>query len=255
MKFIVRGFEKYNPRSDAKASSWFRLENDWLQDGRVFEWNNDKRIVWIYIIGIYSAKRNKGSGEIVPKIASIVCRVSENKLLEIINEFADAQAIELIEKCHGHEHHPLPRATATGPTNERTNERTSSKQEITPNAGASGNFDFNDAYEKYPRKVGKSAGLKTAQKTVKNEDDYNNLLKAINNYSTHVKGNDPKHIKHFSSFMSEWRDWIEYAGEKGVVERAWDEISALQESITEPSDYISDIAKKHRMYTEGPSDL
>lgn len=69
-------------------------------------------------------------------------------------------------------------------------------------------FDLEEAYRRYPRKQGKSPGLKRLAPQIQTQEDYDNLLTAIDNYSrceTVKKG----FIKLFSSFVGEWRDWID----------------------------------------------
>lgn len=43
----IKNWEKYNPRRDAKACSWFRMSNDFLTDPALFDLNNDERMVLI----------------------------------------------------------------------------------------------------------------------------------------------------------------------------------------------------------------
>lgn len=72
-------------------------------------------------------------------------------------------------------------------------------------------FDFEILYKAYPKKVGKSGGLKTCKAQIKNQDDYDNLKHAIERYTAHCSKNitDPKYVKQFDTFMSGWRDWLD----------------------------------------------
>lgn len=72
-----------------------------------------------------------------------------------------------------------------------------------------GNQDFEDAYSRYPRKVGKSKGISKAKREVKTRDDLASFNQAISNYRAYVlrEKTEPAFIKHFSTFVSEWRDW------------------------------------------------
>lgn len=211
MKFIVKGFDKFNPRSDTKSSSWFRLENDWLQDGQVFDWNNDKRILWIYIVSLYSAKSRKGYGEIVPKIASLICKIPEKRILDYFNEFEDAQLVEYTEKCHVRDHQRNTSVTDVHESApyERTNERTNVSEKHMSDKSDELVFDFESIYNAYPRKEGKTNGFKKLASEIKSIDDYNLLKEAVSNYANQVDGQDKKYIKLFSSFTSVWRDYIE----------------------------------------------
>jgi len=66
----------------------------------------------------------------------------------------------------------------------------------------------------YPRKVGKSRGIDKLSKQIKSDDDLNKLQLAVNNYSNHVKDSEMQYIKQFSTFASEWKDWIDFQPEK-----------------------------------------
>lgn len=67
-----------------------------------------------------------------------------------------------------------------------------------------------EAYKTYPRKLGKSPGLKKAKKEIKKTSDLENLKTAIQNYKVHLEKEniEPKFTMHFSTFMGQWRDWI-----------------------------------------------
>jgi hypothetical protein len=65
-------------------------------------------------------------------------------------------------------------------------------------------------YRAYPRKEGKAKGLAKLTAQLKSPDDAANALKAAENYAAHVKaeGRELAYVKHFSSWVSEWPDWI-----------------------------------------------
>lgn len=72
-------------------------------------------------------------------------------------------------------------------------------------------FDFEIAYNLYPLKKGKSKGIEKLKRDVKTPEDFELLKKSVINYKKYLDRNktDPKFIKHFSTFVGEWRDWIE----------------------------------------------
>lgn len=74
-------------------------------------------------------------------------------------------------------------------------------------------LDFEPAYNLYRLKKGKSKGLEKLKKEIKTSYDVSLLIKAIENYNKDLDINktEIKYIKHFSTFASEWRDWIEYS--------------------------------------------
>lgn len=69
-------------------------------------------------------------------------------------------------------------------------------------------FDLEALYQLYPRKKGKTPGLKKLSREITSETDYEDLRLAIQNYSLEVQGRQPEHIAYFSTFVSQWRDWV-----------------------------------------------
>lgn len=82
-------------------------------------------------------------------------------------------------------------------------------------------FDWDIAYRKYPRKIGKSSGIIKLRRSVRNGDDYGLLLQAVENYASYCKKNslEQQFIMHFSTFATRWRDWTDAALDKAGVSR------------------------------------
>lgn len=72
-------------------------------------------------------------------------------------------------------------------------------------------FDLESLYRKYPRKQGKSAGLKKLKAAIKSQDDYNQVSTAIDKFIAHHRQakTEPEYIPFFSTFMSQWTDWTD----------------------------------------------
>lgn len=69
-------------------------------------------------------------------------------------------------------------------------------------------FDFDAVWKRYPNKDGKKAAEKHFNTTVKTEDDYAAINKALDNY---LKSDKVKKgfIKNGSTWFNNWQDWIE----------------------------------------------
>lgn len=74
---------------------------------------------------------------------------------------------------------------------------------------AARSFDFEAVYKAYPRKQGKSRGLTWLKTHIKTEKNYGLLLGAVKNYAAYCGAEikDEQYIKHFSTWVKEWRDW------------------------------------------------
>lgn len=94
--------------------------------------------------------------------------------------------------------------------------------------------DILELYEKYyPRKEGRTNGLKKLLKEIKNDADLISLQIAIKNYATAKQGTEKKFIKIFSSFAAEWVDWINhvpdvYKKEETYKSSAFDGVAGVE---------------------------
>jgi hypothetical protein len=63
-------------------------------------------------------------------------------------------------------------------------------------------------YALYPRKVGKTDGLKVLRRTVKTAQDLEDCLRAVSNFAREMKGQESRFIRHFDRWARSWRDWL-----------------------------------------------
>lgn len=75
-------------------------------------------------------------------------------------------------------------------------------------------FDLEALYRLYPRKEGKSAGMRKLKYEIKTQADYGQVKQAIQNYSAMLLSSDKQFIKLFSTFSNCWRDYLEAAPQK-----------------------------------------
>jgi len=68
-----------------------------------------------------------------------------------------------------------------------------------------------EIYSRYPKKLGKSAGMRTAITQCKTPEKLELLDQAVTNYIAHIakEGTERQYIMYFSTFMSQWRDWLD----------------------------------------------
>jgi len=77
--------------------------------------------------------------------------------------------------------------------------------------------DLEAAYAAYPRKEGKTPGMRAAKAQIKTQSDLCDLVAAISNYKKNLahKKTEPGFILLWSTFMNQWRDWLDPQNGKG----------------------------------------
>lgn len=96
--------------------------------------------------------------------------------------------------------------------------------------GGTGDFkkptfaDFQAIYDKYPRKEGKAKGFAVCKVQIRSQEELAALSLAVDRYVAKItrEATEPKYIKHFSTFMNSWRDWLE--PDTGTVARPAEQI-------------------------------
>lgn len=68
-----------------------------------------------------------------------------------------------------------------------------------------------DIYKKFPRKMGKTQGMRTVRTQCKTKESIEQLSLAVDNYLAHIttEGTEKQYILYFSTFMNQWRDWLD----------------------------------------------
>lgn len=107
--------------------------------------------------------------------------------------------------------------------------------------------DFEEIYSLYPEKQGKKKGMERCVSQVQTEEKLNNLRLAVENYK---RSGDVKngYIKHFSTFMNCWEDYIHYERPKSIQETAEENLLLFMENpgkYTVADDGYSLIEKKN----------
>lgn len=197
----ILGFEKYKGRADVAHNSWFRCSNRLLEDPDFFDFTAEEKLVWIYLLSIASQK-NTSDIHVSHQHAHHVCRLSEKAVTTAIEKLCEIKVIKRLRAR-------TLRGRYVGDTRTCATDITDRQDKTKHNTTRE--FDFELVYKKYPRKEGKSEGIKKLTREIKTLEDFENFSKAVDRYRDHVikAGTEPKFIKHFSSFVSIWRDWLD----------------------------------------------
>lgn len=194
----IINWSAFNGRKDVSHPSWFRLEYRMIEDPDFYDFTHEEFKVWIYILS-QACRKNSGSIRINFTHAEATARISGKGFIGAITKLKDLGIIEANVTCTSRGRHADVTDTfATDRTGQDRQDRTNTYAQQVARA-----------YAAYPRKLGKTKGLKKLAREIKSDQDLANLEKAISNYATSVKDTEPQFVKHFSTFVSEWRDWVE----------------------------------------------
>lgn len=209
----IRNFEKYMARKDIKNPWWFKLSNAILEDPDIFDLTPEEFKAYIYVLCQASKKMNK-KVTIIYEHCTRVANVRQDSLNSMISKLSKRHIFSRIRTRSVRD--PYMTRTDHGPRQEerrREEKREEENKTLADFDKSAVKFDFEKIYQQYPRKEGKSRGMKICANQIKTEIDYEKFTKAVSNYTEHCKRTktDIKYIKHFSTFMSEWRDWVSWS--------------------------------------------
>lgn len=109
----INDWNRFNPRKDDKKHSWFRFENDFFI--KTFAWTTEEQVLFTYLCCCKSISK-KDIISVQSKLACAVIRQTPKKLLHNLKSLESRGVITLsLDKVL---------ETVGVPTNERTNERT-----------------------------------------------------------------------------------------------------------------------------------
>ncbi len=200
MQITITDWQKFNPRSDRANYSWFRFENKFYI--KTFSWGAEVQRIFTYLC-CCASQENKPTFEFDIELASVLLK---RKPTQIAFDIKHLEKIGMITADKSR--HEAVKEPALLPA---TYERTNVTNEHTHNAVKEpAVFDFDIVYGKYPRKIGRKKGIETCRSQIKTQSDFDSLLLAIQRYSDHCRLErvEPKFIKHFSTFMNSWTDWV-----------------------------------------------
>jgi len=113
-------------------------------------------------------------------------------------------------------------------------------------------FNFEAVWEVYPNKIGKKEAIGYFNITVKTDEDFRNIKKAVENYLKYIRENqtERKYIKSGCNWFDDWESWVNYKNPEiqSQISRGLEEYTHPKETSKEErekvSKLISETAKK-----------
>lgn len=203
---IIKFKNWITPRKDVKHPRYFACHHDYFISTKFYGFTSEELLCVFYLLCEASRNNKNGEVEINREHARIHNRVQSGILDRTIKKLVKIKEVEQ-PRVRG--------AYAICTLEERRGEENREEENTILSDSAFAEprriFDFEALYQKYPRKEGKSAGIKTCKAQVKTEDEYELLSRAISRYAEHCASNvrEVRFIKIFSTFMNQWRDWLD----------------------------------------------
>jgi hypothetical protein len=207
IKFL--NWDKYNKRKDYKRQWWFAMANDFPIDPKFYNFKNDEKLCFVYLLCEASKQDTNGEVSIIPEHHSRLWNVSIKTLEQVIDLLESVQIANVIRT-----------ESVRYITEHNITEH--NKYMCDSDESHAAKFAFEDIYKIYPKRLGssnKAKGLERLKRIVKTQSDFDDAMKAVKNYSEWCKQTNKERtelVKMFSSFfdpIGSWREWITYQPE------------------------------------------
>jgi len=192
----VINWEKYNPRTDRKKSSWFRLENGIAAEPKFFGLSAAQKFIAICLFAEASKKCGATASVNIDWLADQL-KVKAQEIHKTIQHLVSSGVVKVSSG--------VALVSSGCPTNERTNER----YERTNNNAHS--VEFAEFYLGCPRKIGKAQALKAYVRERKAGATAEDLLAARDKFRAYheTQGTEPRFIPYPATMLSDWKQWLD----------------------------------------------
>lgn len=124
VEITVLKFRKFNPRSDVKHSSWFRLEHSIIDDPDFFDFTHGEFKAWIYIMA-QASKKNTETIVINTNHSQAVSRIKNEEMFSALEKLEQLQCITVhVTRTLRPRYAHVTSTNATNGRTDETNERT-----------------------------------------------------------------------------------------------------------------------------------
>lgn len=182
MKIKVVNWDSHQERADRGNYIWFKFYNKFWEDAKIHALTKDGKLAFLYLLSLCS-KANGDTVDLVPAIALALTGV------DVMEEVPILVSAGLIESDDFQE----------VPAKKRREENI-----YRP--------DLEQIYQLYPRRVNqrKQTGIARLKSSVKTPEDLEQAKRAAANYAKYCEAEckDPRYIKQFGTWASEWREWV-----------------------------------------------
>jgi len=211
----VLNWDKYNERADRGNFVWFRFQNSFFFDQSVFGLSESAQLTFVFLL-CEASKCSGGEFALRQDYLVLLRKKSADKIDKDIAELANSNLIAWNPReLPGNDRHCLESAATDRQTDRQTEH----------------DFDFETLYKKYPRKEGKTLGMKICGNQILSQADFDRLSKAVDKYAAMCRKDktEKKYTLQFGTFMGRWTDYAD----EGLPQPELDAFKADQTHVEE----------------------
>jgi hypothetical protein len=269
VEFHDKKWKKLIRRADLKKPQWFAVEHETLGHPDFLNFTHSEFVAYIWICSV-ACKMNSPRVRIYPALCERDCRVSVGDTVSAITKLEDKRWVLVGDSAHNPKpeldqgldamspispvrdpYGPVRNPTVTRQDKTRQYSEINNKtllpssaysDSTSADAERGGAFDLNEIYSHFPRKRGKSEGMKILKTIIKKQEDFDQVLQAVENFRSEMirLARPEAKIPYFDTFMrSQWKDYItpeaseDFSQSRG--ERSQAEWDAILETVNQPT--------------------
>lgn len=201
-------WEKHQHHNGERTYDWFKISNTILDDVEIQSLTDLQFRTWVHLLALCARWRSRTIKVTLTSLKGDR-NVRHSYIERALLRFEELQWVRIVS---GTTRVPQNRTEENRREKKTTLDGNAEKQLTMPSAVVERvRFDFETLYKSYPRKEGKAVGLKKCKVEIKTPADFELLKKAIQSYLNFCTTNktETRYIKHFSTFMTSWRDWLD----------------------------------------------
>jgi hypothetical protein len=218
---------EYNPRSDVKKPSWFRVEYRLLEHPDFYDFTHEEFIAWFYVCA-QACRLNSDTVRLNYAHAQATRRISRKALDSALKKLTEIQMVRIhVTDANANVTHTsrIRHAddTHTNATGRDGTEQDGTEQETVSPGAAQVTLDFDAFWSKYPRKIKKPDARVRFERLIRDQQDYTLLLQALNRFCAYHQQEQTqvKYIPHCTTFLGTketqaWREWLDPETGTGV---------------------------------------
>lgn len=193
----IVNWSNYNRRAEYKHPRWFALSNSLFENPTMFDLTLEEKAVWIYIL-CQASRSNSSRIKLYFKHAMRIAMIKPKLVNDTLAKLEKVECIQLHVRDTAEDVRDNPSTVHNSTVHNRTNNIAHARA-------------FALFWEVYPRKVGKGKAEKVFIRELSSGLPPDEIMKATANYLAHLRREktESKFILHGSTFMNQWKDWLD----------------------------------------------